>query len=461
MATTYHCTDLGNAQMFADLFTNQVVYDHQSKCWMHWDGFHWRVDDLEEVYALAAGIAHRRQKAALLISDPDKRKQEMRWGFQSEAANRLEAIVRLARKQPGIANTGKGWDADPLLLGCRNGVLDLKKGKLIKAEPHMGITKQVPIKYDPDAQCPTWIKTLNSYWPGDGEMVDFIHRAVGYSLTGLITEQCLFCLFGSGKNGKSTFLAVLEELMGDYADVMPFSALEFQSRTQISNDVAALRGKRLLISSETQEDVRLNEGRIKALTGDKKMRARFLYTENLSFVQTGKYWLGFNHKPQIRDETDGIWRRIMMILMGQQFGLGSRIKGLEDYLIEKELPGILQWAVEGCLAWLALGLEPTDSIRNETDKYRGEANPVQEFFDERVEKKAGITVTKAEFHLAYLEYCKDTGEKYPLTRKQFARRIGSMGIQECVRGSGNASIKCWAGIVAVNRSPGSFNVTVP
>ncbi len=447
--------------MFAEMYKDKLAYDHLTKAWMIWDGSHWRVDDNEEVRRLAGNIPHIRQRDASLISDPVKKASEFQWGVASESINRIDAIVRYARSLEGIANTGKEWDSNPLLLGCLNGVIDLKKGKLIKAEPSMGITKQVHIKFDPNAKCPLWLKALEAYWPKDSEMLDYMHRAIGYSLTGLNIEQCLFLLCGRGKNGKSTLLAVLEELLGDYADVVPFSALEFQNRGQISNDVAAMRGYRLLIGSETQEDVRLNEGRIKSLTGDRKARARKLYEENQSFLQTAKIWLATNHKPQIRDDTDGMWRRVHLLTMEQQFSENHRVKGLEDRLIEKEMSGILAWAVDGTLAWLERGLEPTDKIRGEVDKYRAEANPIHDFYEECLELKPGTVTTKADMYMAYLEHAKSIGERFPLTRQQFSRRFTSMGFTEKVARVNGELFKCWSEVVTRSRNGSNFNVSVP
>lgn len=447
--------------MFTEMFKGKLAYDHLLKVWMVWDGHHWRTDDNEEVRRLAANISHIRQRDANLISDPVKRANEFRWGIQSESINRIDAIVRYARTQDGISNSGKTWDADPLLLGCLNGVIDLKKGKLIKAQPQMGITKQVHIKFDPNAECPLWLKALEAYWPKNPKMLDYMHRAIGYSLTAFIIEQCLFLLIGRGKNGKSTLLSILEELLGDYADVVPFSALEFQNRGQISNDVAAMRGYRMLIGSETQEDVRLNEGRIKSLTGDRKARARKLYEENQSFMQTAKIWLAANHRPQIRDDTDGMWRRLHMLSMDQQFDNDKRVKGLEDRLIEKEMPGILAWAVRGCQEWLVRGLERTDEIKGEVDRYRAEANPIHDFYEECIDLAPGVLTTKAEMYAAYLSHAKLVGERYPLTRQQFSRRFTSMGFTEKVARIGGELHKCWSEVVTKSRNGATFNVSVP
>lgn len=346
----------------------------------------------------------------------------VKWAKQSLNMNNIRSLLESAQSERGLCVPG-AWDTEPFLLGCRNGILDLTNGKLLKPLPRMRITKQVNAAYDLNAKCPLWEKTLASYWPDDLDMADFIQRAVGYSMTGSISEQVFFCLFGEGANGKSTFLGTIQKLLGDYAYTMPFSTVEYENRSTISNDVAALRGKRFVLSSETQEDIRLNEGRIKSLTGDDSITARFLHHEYFTFEPTGKFWLAFNSKPRIQDQSYGLWRRLRMILFAQTFKKENRIKGLEQQLLA-ELPGILAWAMRGCLEWQKRGLEPTAAIERETEQYRLESDILGDFMEEYCEMNPRFCIPKIELYLAYLDWCLSNGEKKPLGKRTFGQKIG-------------------------------------
>ena len=398
-------------------------------------------------------VSRQRTQAAREMPDGDMKVAMLGFAKQSLNVPKIESLLRSARSEYGMSTTGAEWDAEPLLLGCQNGVLDLATGRLIKPQSKMRITQQANTVFDPAAKCPLWEKTLQSYWPDDDEIVGFVQRAVGYSMSGSISEQVFFCLFGEGANGKSTFLGVIQKLLGDYAYTMPFSTVEFDNRSTISNDVAALRGKRFVLSSETQEDIRLNEGRIKSLTGDSTITARFLRQEYFTFQPVGKFWLAFNHKPRIVDQSYGLWRRLRLICFNQTFDKERRVKGLEQQLLA-ELPGILTWAVRGCLDWQKQGLEATASILRETERYKRESNILDDYLEDRCLRQEGLSVPKADLYADYLDWCADNREKWPVGKKGFSQRILGMGIRDGHKKEGHSTVRIWLGldIQSVNQS---------
>src|SRR5262249_4534420 len=213
-----------------------------------------------------------------------------------------------------------------------------------RGNPSDRITIHTHIQFDSSARCPRWNQFLVEVFEDNQELIDFVQRAVGYSLTGDTSEQCLFLNFGGGSNGKSTFLEVLRRVAGGYGHNMPFSTLEIKARTSIPNDVAALAGRRLVTASETNESVRLNEERVKALTGCDAITARFLNKEFFTFHPVAKFWLAFNHKPRVADDSHGFWRRIRLIPFLHEFKDTARDKHLLEKLLA-EAPGILVWAV--------------------------------------------------------------------------------------------------------------------
>lgn len=232
---------------------------------------------------MAKEAARDRLKGTANIRDDEKRDQLVTWALKSESQYRLRAALELAKTTLPVSDAGDGWDSNPFLLGLRNGVLDLRTGQLRPAQPEDRITIHTPIPFAPKAHCPRFEQFLSEVFLGDSELVGFVQRAVGYCLTGNVSEQCLFLCYGEGANGKSTFLETIRYVFGGYAHNLPFSAFELAARSGIPNDLAGLVGKRLVTAVETSENARFNESRIKALTGEDRCTARFLYGEYFSF----------------------------------------------------------------------------------------------------------------------------------------------------------------------------------
>lgn len=422
-------TDQGNAEFFARLNFGKLKFDHAQHRWLIWRGYWWETDGIESVVELAAAAVRERMALAVKIEDADKRKDEMRHCFRSESLSRLKAMIERSRSLPLIADTGEGWDEVPWLLAMRNGVIDLRNGNVVEARPEQKITKYCPIDYDPAATCPQWEKTVSGIFSGDEEAIGYLQRAAGYSATGEIGEQCLFCLFGEGANGKSTLLDALADTLAPHSYTMPFSALEFNDRSAISQDVAMLAGKRFVVASETQENVRLNEGRIKSLTGDSYITARFLYKNNFTFRPTAKYWLAFNHKPRTTDDTHGFWRRIRLISLHRQFDEGECDRTLPAKL-SRERAGILNWVLAGAKKYYADGLSTPEKVVTDTNSYRRENDPLREYFEERLLRDEGAAVNNTLLWQDYVDYCQKTGNKYPLGRKTFTQRLLAKGLKQ-------------------------------
>ena len=245
--------------------------------------------------------------------------------------------------------------------------MNLQTGRLLNGTLSQRITRHTDVAFDPAAQCPQWERFQADIFNGDAELVTFIHRAIGYSLTGDTSEQCLFPCYGGGANGKSTFLEVVRHVLGGYAHNLPFSAFELHARSSIPNDVASIVGKRFATACETNESARFNEARVKALTGSDTISARFLYSEFFSFTPTAKIWLAFNHKPVVADDSEGFWRRIHLIPFLREFKGDAADKDLKAKLCS-EAPGILAWAVRGCLAWRTEGLQPPATVKAVTQR---------------------------------------------------------------------------------------------
>ena len=263
---------------------------------------------------------------------------------------------------------------------------------------------QPSVAFDPDAECPRWLLFLKEIFDGDEEVIAFVHRAVGYSLTGDCREEVFFLSYGKGANGKGKFAGVLAEMMGDYWWEAPFSTFEQQRGGGAANDLAALAGKRFVTSSEARQGARFNEGRIKSITGRDAITARFLYREFFTFQPQFKLWLGVNTLPKAYDPTDGVWRRVIPILFPRRF-LGSKANRNLPEKLRAELPGILAWAVRGCLEWQREGLKPPEDIRDGITDYRTDNDPIGEFLAEQLESTTKGRMGAGDAFRLYQDWC--------------------------------------------------------
>ena len=371
-------TDAGNAELFAALYGHILRFDHARNRWLIWEEHRWAPDSDGEVRRLAKKAARVRYRTALDIEDLDLRGKTASSAVRSESRQRLDACLALARSEHPIADSGMTWDPDPYLLGVANGVVDLRTGMIRSGHPDDRLTMQVPVQYHVKAECPRWQQFLHQVFQRDGELIGFVQRALGYSLTGSVREQVLFLCHGTGSNGKSVFLDMLRNVLGDYAMNIPFTVLELQQRPSLTNDLASMAGRRLVTSSETNESTRLNEARIKALTGGDPITARFLYSESFTYEPVAKFWLAVNHLPRVRDDSYGFWRRVRVLPFNEQFTGDDADKGLPFKLLE-ELPGILNWGVQGALNWRLVGLAPPSAVMTATQAYRKDNDELDGF----------------------------------------------------------------------------------
>jgi putative DNA primase/helicase len=435
-------TDLGNAELFAALNHDRVRFDYSQQRWMLYKEHWWEPDADGELMRLAKHVARALHRNAGNIDDDDKRRKEAQWALSSESRQRLEAMLILARSEKSLADAGGGWDADGWLLGVANGLVDLRTGELRDGTPDDRITLHTKIAFDPLAACPRWDRFLTEIFDGDSELISYVRRAVGYSLTGLTLEQCFFCCNGAGANGKSTFLHAIRNVLGSYASNLPFSAFELAARSTIPNDVATLPGRRFVTAIETDESARLNEARIKALTGGDIITARLLYRDLFSFRPVAKFWLAFNHPPMVADDSHGFWRRVQQIPFLRQFD--PKADPTLEETLSAEAPGILAWGVRGCIEWQACGLTPPAVVQGATQTYRIESDPLREFLEDRCIQGPTEAVSAAALREAYVSWARKNGEARILTRAEFTRRLQAGAFQK--RQSGHARTWTWFGL---------------
>lgn len=383
-------TDVTNAERICELFGDNLRYDHKRQRWLVWDGNIWRPDVDGEVNRLAIESARMQYKEAENIEDYQERLAAAKWAISSEAKSKLDAAIGILKNLKPIADDGENWDSDPMLLACRNGIIDLTTGKLRPGRQEDRITMQVQLDYDPKAKYDRWKQFILEVFGGDKEIIRFVFKALGYSITGLVREQAAFFCYGQGRNGKSKLFTAVSEVLGDYSYIAPASLLQRSYQNNSTNDVASTENKRFLISAEALSTGKINEQRLKAWTGGDKETARYLYKEYFSFQPTVKIWLFLNHKPGVEDDGYGFWRRIRLIPFEQKFVGENDDKALGEKL-RAEYQGILAWLVKGCLLWQKEGLEAPEAVIAATKDYQTENDILAEFiFDTCIEGEGRV-----------------------------------------------------------------------
>lgn len=418
-------SDAGNAECMELLYGEQFRYCHDRKKWLGWDGNRWKLDGDGAAERAALLTVRARRAGAAQIQDTDQARKAFLWALGSESEGKRTAMLNTARILETFTTRVDLYDRDPMLAGVGNGVLDLQTGEHRTSERCDYITAVLGAAYDPAATCPRWLQFLDEVFAGDTELIAFIQRAVGYSLTGDTREQKLFLCFGHGENGKSKFLDVLSHLLGEYAASAPFDTFDAGRRSEATNDLAALKSARLVTVIESDEDRRLAEARVKAVTGQDAISCRFLYGEYFTYRPQFKIWMAMNHKPVITGTDNGIWRRIRLIPFTQSFKDRADLTIGEKLLAE--LPGILNWALAGLKAWQRDGLGTAKAIDDATNEYRRESDLVSQWLEECTEPNIDGRMPAGDAIDSYAAWCKRNGYRAP-TSRSLGRRLSEIGI---------------------------------
>lgn len=418
-------TDSGNAEIIAHLFGDGLRYDHGRQRWLIFPegAQRWHEPTGGELVRFAQAAADERYDAAKDIPGRDGDDEAL---FARRSKNRaaIDNALALLKALPPVDDGAAPWDTDPALLAVANGVVDLRTGEIRPGSPEDRMTRGLDVIYEPWAKCPRWEQFIAEVFP-EPAVAALVRRAVGYSLTAETSEQVLFLLHGRGSNGKSTFLNILRAVAGPLAVNIPFATIEWEGRGQHPADLAAIDGARVTTCSETSETARLNEARLKSLTGGDPITARRLYGQPYTFRPAAKFWLAVNHLPVVRDDSDGFWRRIRTIPFVRQFGPEERDPALESKLLG-ELPGILAWAVQAAGEWYRQGLRAPEAVMLATSRYREGQDVLGAFLGERCIIAPDASVRAADLYSAYRQWAVSQGysDREGLTSTSFGRRIG-------------------------------------
>lgn len=432
-------TDLGNAERFEAFAGDRFRYVHPWSSWIWFDGARWQRDVDGESVRWGRDTLRAVGAQAGTVPDEESRGHLIKHALDSESSARIAAMLSLAQSLLPIAP--EALDADLDLFNCANGTLDLRTGALRPHDRRDRLTRLSPVRFDLDATCPRWDAFLLRVLGGNAQLVGFLQRAIGYSLTGHTSEQVLLLLYGIGANGKSTFLETVRALMGDYATQTDFATFIKREVEGARNDLARLVGARLVSAVEIEAGKPLAEALVKQLTGGDTITARFLFKEFFDFRPTFKLWLAANHKPTVTGGDHGIWRRIRLVPFTVTIPDAERDSKLTAKLAE-ELPGILAWAVRGCLAWRRDGLGVPDAVRAATESYRDEMDAMAPFLDEACFAVSSARITAKDLYDAYLAWCVANGER-ARSQKGFSLGLKERGLSAV---KGTKGVRCWQGL---------------
>ena len=431
--TDWQLTDAGNAYRLYDQHGHAIRYVPEMKKWFRYDGRQWCSDDLGQMMRLAMKTAGTiiNEAAAIAPIDSARSKKMYNHGVASLNEDRLRKLLVCA--QPLCAVRPQELDADNWKFNCANWTLDLRTGHPLPHNPTDLITRMSPVVYNPAATCPTFDQFMLTIMNGSSDMISYIQKVLGSCLTGDITGQFLFVFYGSGANGKSTLLDTIRFILGELAGLAPATLLA-GSKQEHATEFADLKGKRLVVASETNAGDRLKDATVKMLTGEESIKARFMHCNFFEFVRTHKMILQTNHKPTLSDTGESMSRRLRLVPFAVTIPVGHRDPNLLEKL-KAEASGILNWLLQGCGAWLCSGkrLDAPNEVMDATAAYLNDENPIKEFLDSRCIVSDRASVTRPQLIGTYTQWAQAAGVQKPLKSGDLYELILRIGGVTCAQ----------------------------
>lgn len=434
----YTYDDTGNADRFTDIFKDRVLYSYINKGWYIYDGKRWLFDTLGRINDYFEQSIEVLKKQGM-VSNVPMLENETSEDYQK----RLKAIRLAYEKHLTYSRSNRGtvagikqsmhknsvdiseFDGNDMLINLENSVYDMVSGINIPHDATLKFTKKANVNYDESKKCPRWEQFLREIFNDDKDLIKWIQKALGYSLTGKTSEQVMFILNGNGRNGKSVFLDVVSHIFGDYRTNIQPDSLMVKNSQGANSDIARLKGARFVTTVESNDGMRFNEGLVKQLTGGDTVTARFLHANEFEFTPKFKVWMATNHRPIIRGTDKGIWRRIRLIPFEREFTEDEVDLDLTSKLLA-ESDGILQWMLKGLEMWQKERLGMCEKILMANKEYRQEMDVVSTFIEECVNNSLGKEVKASELYQHYRNYCSQNGF-FVLTSTKFGRELDNKG----------------------------------
>lgn len=433
-------SDIWVAERFMEKHGHEVRWVPAWGKFMFWNGQCWRRDEMQKIPSMVIGVCKEISDRLLRSGTTDKEKgANQKKAVQICSAGTVQSVQTLLKMEGSLIAPAEVMDADPWVLGTPGGTVDLKTGEILPAEPMRNISKLAAITPIYRGTTPIWREFLATATSGDDQLVAYLQRLAGYSLTGLVSEQTLAFLWGPGGNGKSVFVNTIAGILGEYAKVAPMETFTASLGDRHPTELAGLQGARLVTASETQEGRAWDEAKVKAITGGDRITARYMHRDFFTYDPTFKLVFLGNHKPAIGNLDDAMRRRFHMVPFTVRPAVVNR--QLFDQL-KQEWPAILGWMIEGCLAWQREGLNPPAAVLEATKTYFEEEDPIGRWLAERtsaVSDEADEDTLKDLFQ-DFQNWAADNGER-KITGKKFSQLLYAKGYEKGGRKGGSGLTK--------------------
>jgi putative DNA primase/helicase len=414
-------SDEALALNYAEQHCPQLRYVAGWGKWQIWNGVRWHADETLHAF----DMVRKACRAAAQVCNKDKISKAI------ASAKTVAAVERLARSDRRLAATSEQWDTDPWLFNTPGGIVDLRNGQISGHVQSQYMTKVAGVTPDFDAPTPAWCNFLERTTGHDKELSGFLQRVSGYALTGLTSEHALFFIYGTGANGKSTFLNALIGCCGDYHRTSAIETFTASATERHPTDLAALRGARLVTAVETEEGRRWAESKIKSLTGGDRIAARFMRQDFFEFTPAFKLLIAGNHKPGLRSVDEAIRRRFHLIPFTTTVPKEERDETLAEKL-QQEWSGILAWAIRGCLDWQTIGLAAPECVRAATAAYLEAEDALAAWIDDECQFDQNAWESTSALYYAWKRYADRSGE-YAGSLKKFRQKLedrsAALGLQ--------------------------------
>jgi putative DNA primase/helicase len=426
-----HLTDLGNAKRLVARHGQDLRFCGAQNAWLVWDGKHWAWDGSGEVERRAKETVVNLYREAADLAGKE-RHNLIDHARKSESATRIRAMIALAASEPSVPITMDELDADPSLLPCRNGTVELATGTFREHRREDLTTRLVPVDYDPLEDCDRWLAFLEEMVP-DAETRAWIQQFFGYAAAGGTSEHVVPIAHGRGGNGKSTIVDVISGVLGPYvvhADIESFLiSRQASGGGAATPDLARLKGARIVMASESGAGRKLNVSRIKDLAGGEPIVARELYGKPFEFTPHFSIWLSTNEKPDVPGNDFALWRRLRLIPFNVQIPDERRVLGLDQMILHDEAPGVLNWILDGLWAWQKSGRLPSaTAIELATEEYRIENDPIGQWIEAACDVDPSLSDSASGLYGAFkswFEVAEPT--KKPMSQTVFGRELEKKG----------------------------------
>lgn len=439
MTMDYPATIEGESLLFEAVADGKVKYDHNQKSWFVYRNGYWEQDGTEITFEFCREVAHKRLDLAMNLPDGEDRRRHTVWATRMIEPRHRDETLKAVKSMPSMQRNQ--WNPDPEVFCVKNGVVNLRTGEFVPHKPEFYCTQQSPVEYDPRAECPKWVNFLQDIFASHPEVIPYIQRAIGYTLSGSVKDQVFFFLYGpTAMNGKTTFLNMLKRLMGSYAGQMNFGSLRATKVGSHNEELAAMSQKRLVVVSEPPQGHKWNDSLVKMVTADTELRTRFMYQGSFEFKPEFKIWVDSNFPIITDDVGEGFWRRPQIIPFDERFDGKRRDLNIELKLAQ-ELPGMLNFAIKGYQEKIKWGFDPppivTLSSRTQQralikDRIGGVEDFIQECYVRGEYETQGRVLW-----LDYKDWAKDNlAAKEVLDSRNFSREVVGLGFERKEKSSG-------------------------